>query len=211
MFKKKLWRNVFLSMILTMALGLIFSPLAMCQNWTALPPYNTLWPLWSSVLSPVDPVTGIGTPIVTSLTRDTVLPVQPGLTWGPRLTYPWLLYNTPLGMFYFDEIFGLNAWPPLGLLAPKIGIPLQIPLPADFAALPPTDPTWILDTVPTANDLYAAAYPYYSFLATLALPPLFRPPPILPALLPLLLAQPIPGATTVVVPSVLTANALLGL
>ena len=211
MSRKKLWRNAFQSMIIMMALGLIFSPLAMCQNWTALPPYNTLWPLWSPVLSPVDPVTGLGSPIVTSLTRDTILPVQPGLTWNPSRAYPWLLYNTPLGMFYFDEIFGLNAWPPLGLLAPKIGIPLQIPLPTDFATLAPTDSTWILDTVPIANDLYAAAYPYYAFLATLPLPALFRPPPILPAIQPLLLAQPIPGATTVVVPTALTAGALLGL
>jgi hypothetical protein len=70
------------------------------QYWAAIPPYNTLWPLWSPVLSTVSPKTGIGTPIVTSLTTKTTLPVQPGLTWDPSFGYPWLLYNSTIGLAY---------------------------------------------------------------------------------------------------------------
>ena len=47
---------------------------AEAQLWEPLPPYNLLWPLWSPVLSPPDPVTGEPTPLVDSLYENTVLP-----------------------------------------------------------------------------------------------------------------------------------------
>ncbi|MGA1841660.1 MAG: hypothetical protein ACMUIU_13640 [bacterium] len=53
------------------------------QYWVALPPYNLLWPLWSPVLSPPDPITGLSIPLTTELTGSTILPVQPGLAWNP--------------------------------------------------------------------------------------------------------------------------------
>lgn len=165
MFRKNLWRNALQVLIIFMVFGLIFSPIALCQNWTGLPPYNTLWPLWSHVLSLADTTTGIILPIVTSLTPATALPVQPGLTWNPGVSYPWLFYNTPLDMIYFDETFGLNTRPAFGLLTPLTSTALQISLSADFAAFPP--------------------------------------------LLSAFMAQPIPRATTEVVPSVLTATDLI--
>lgn len=65
------------------------------QYWTALPPYNVLWPLWTSTLSPPDPITGLPTPIITELTTETILPVQPALAWDPSQTEPMLLFNIP--------------------------------------------------------------------------------------------------------------------
>jgi len=47
------------------------------QNWAALPPYNTLWPLWSSVLSPANSYAGLSTHVVTSLTPKIFLPYSP--------------------------------------------------------------------------------------------------------------------------------------
>ncbi|MGA1844237.1 MAG: hypothetical protein ACMUIS_06710 [bacterium] len=194
----------------------------MCQNWTAIPPYNTLWPLWSPALSPIDPVSGAPTPIVTGLTSTTLLPVQPGLTWDPAQQFPWLLYNSPFGsLIFFDVVFGLNPWPPVNYITPvptlaigPAGVPVSINLPAGFEVLPPTDPAWILSTVPLANDYYAAAYQYYSYLAPL-INPLFSAfstgytlPQLLPDFLDTLVATSI--APTVIVPPFLSAAALLG-
>ncbi len=132
-------------------LGLALSQVASAQdNWTALPPYNTLWPLWSPVLSPSDPITGVPTPIVTALTPNTVLPIEPGLTWNPYLANPWLLYNTPLGMVYFDPLFGLNSWPPNSFIDAS-GLPVQLSLPVNYASLPPTDILWLNQNVSLAN------------------------------------------------------------
>ena len=95
-------------------------------DWWPLPPYNTLWPLWSPLLSPPNAL-GIPVPIVSSLAPDTVLPVQPGLTWDSNYDYPWLLYDTPLGMVYYDPLFGIDLWPPDYLVSP-FGVPLPINL-----------------------------------------------------------------------------------
>lgn len=35
---------------------LLYVSIALCQYWTVMPPYNTLWPLWSQALSPLPPV-----------------------------------------------------------------------------------------------------------------------------------------------------------
>jgi|GEM_PF-503507 len=150
MFANKKLGYFFLIMVGFMALSLVYSPVSQAQNWIALPPYNTLWPLWAPALSPIDPSSGLPTPIVNELTPNTILPVQPGLTWDPAAANPWLLYNTPLGMAYYDPVGGVNLWPPSYLLDP-FGGPLPISLPLDYAYLPPTSSSWINTYVPLGN------------------------------------------------------------
>jgi len=222
MISKKNRTKIILSFSLLLALLVLNASILWCQYWTALPPYNTLWPLWSPALSPVDLLSGLPMPIVTSLAATTVLPVQPGLTWDPSMQYPWLLYNSPFGsLLFFDAIFGINPWPPASFTTPvptviigPAGTIVPITLPANFGSLPPTDPLWLLATVPLANDYYAAAYRYYTSLAP-AIAPLFTVaatgytlPPLLPDFLASLLALNI--ALTITVPPVLSAAALLG-
>ena len=83
--------------ILIFALGLFITPVAQAQ-WALMPPYNVLWPLWSPPLVTDfnwDPLVLAGTtPIVTELTRNTILPVQPAIAWDPAHEI-WALYNTP--------------------------------------------------------------------------------------------------------------------
>jgi len=141
------------------------SGIAKAQNWAALPPYNTLWPLWSSILSPVNTTTGLPTPLVSNLTPNTVLPVQPGLTWHPALRNPWLLYNTPLGLAYYDPISGINLWPPPILINQITGLPITITLPAGYSSLLPTPAWWLSNYVPPANWSYLVAYPSYAAAA----------------------------------------------
>ena len=128
-------------------------------NWAQLPPYNLLWPLWSPVLSPPDPVTGLPTPLVSSVSNSTILPVQPALFWDPSRTYPFFLYNIPLlwggGLSYFDAFYGLNPWPPSYLLD-ATGLPLPISPAAGFAALSPTP--ILPEFVFTGNLLYSEKY-----------------------------------------------------
>jgi hypothetical protein len=108
--KRKIKRKILLLAVLFLiGISTLMPRTAGTQNWTALPPYNTLWPLWSPLLSPTNATTGLPTPLVTSLTPRTVLPVQPGLTWHPSLRNPWLLYNTPLGMAYYDPCLALTS------------------------------------------------------------------------------------------------------
>lgn len=131
-------------------------------DWWPLPPYNTLWPLWSPLLSPPNAL-GIPVPIVNSLAANTVLPVQPGLTWDPNLDYPWLLYNTPLGMAYYDPLFGIDLWPPKYLLSP-LGFPLPINLSliTGWSTLAPTKTSWLTATIPVANNAYYSSYPQFA-------------------------------------------------
>jgi hypothetical protein len=128
-------------------------------NWVQLPPYNLLWPLWSPVLSPVDPVTGLPTPIVPTLDNSTILPVQPALFWDPARDYPFFLYNIPLlwggGLTYFDAFYGLNPWPP-SYLVDAAGLPLPVGLPAGFAGLSPSP--ILPEFVFTGNLLYSEQY-----------------------------------------------------
>ncbi|MCL6584356.1 MAG: hypothetical protein K6U11_12050 [bacterium] len=141
------------------------------DTWVALPPYNTLWPLWSPPLSPVSSLTGLPQPIVTSLTPATVLPVQPGLTWDPSLGYPWLLYNTPLGLAYFDPLAGVNLWPPRILINTITGTPITLTLPAGYTTLPPTSSLWLFSNVPAANQSFIASYYRFVPINTVATPP----------------------------------------
>lgn len=151
MIKKRLSWLSFTAVTVSFALFLMYSPtpIAHAQNWAALPPYNTLWPLWSSALSPLD-AGGVPVPIVSELTKSTILPVEPGLTWNPSLNYPWLLYNTPLGMAYFDPIGGVDFWPPSSLIKSNGSIKV-LTLPTDYAALPVTSSSFITDFLPVAN------------------------------------------------------------
>ena len=165
-------------------------------TWAALPPYNTLWPLWSPALSPVDPLTLLPVPLVSSLTTNTVLPLQPGLTLDPSLDYPYLLYNTPVGMAYYDPFWGVNLWPAPNLVDPVLGTPLPIDLSlvAGWSTLAPTSTTWLINTLPVANSAYYNSYadPFglaYEVLlgGTLSTYPLFatllNPPPAYTSLL----------------------------
>ncbi|MGA1869450.1 MAG: hypothetical protein ACMUJM_13000 [bacterium] len=185
------------------------------ENWTALPPYNTLWPLWSQVLSPYDAITGIRTPIVTSLESSVKLPVEPAITWDPSLAYPWLLYNTPVGMAYFDPLYGINFWPPEGFLD-ATGAPLPIALPNFYSILAPTSTIWLQQNVLFANSYFLQVYP--SLLATadpaalLAAATIPLPPAVVGALT---LGLPVPGLGITVFPppdilDFLTPAALLG-
>ncbi|MGA1825671.1 MAG: hypothetical protein ACMUIP_13515 [bacterium] len=178
----------------------LYAPIISAQNWIELPPYNTLWPLWSPALSSVDDVTGLPTPIVDALFPDTVLPVMPGLTWDPSMPYPWLLYNTFQGLAYFDPLVGINPWPAPALLD-DAGLPLPITLPVDYAALPVTDAIWLANYINTANNSYIVSYPS-SIPVVPWLPAIPLPTPT-PTLSNLLTPFDILGAT-VAIPAILT-------
>lgn len=199
--KKSFKIIVLLAVLFGMGICLLYSSPAQAVpfnqwNWMPLPPYNTLWPLWSPALSPVNPITLLPDPIVNSLYPSTVLPVQPGLTWDAlNKDYPWLLYNTPLGMAYYDPYEGVNMWPPAHLVDPLLGTPLPIDLTliAGWSTLAPTSTTWLALNVPVANSAYYNTYPSYgvayeiAFGGTLASYPLFaallNPSPAYPSLL----------------------------
>ncbi|MGA1823388.1 MAG: hypothetical protein ACMUIP_01905 [bacterium] len=171
-------QNILLILIVVLTLGLICIPSARAQyNWWPLPPYNTLWPLWSPELSPVSPITGQPTPIVDGLYPDTVLPVQPGLTWDPDYNYPWLLYNTPLGMVYYDPLYGIDLWPP-SYLQNIFGNPLPITITLIDLTAKATSTAWLSLNVPIANNAYYANYARFAPLITPAA--IVGLPPILP-------------------------------
>ena len=140
-------RKIILIITLTILVGLVFFTHAQAQYWTAMAPYNVLWPLWSPALSPVNPVTGLATPLVTSITRDTILPVQPAMLWDPASPganngpLPWLAYNAPLafggGLMIWDQYYGMRPFPPDYMLDPISSAPLPIPLPLAYSLLGP--------------------------------------------------------------------------
>lgn len=135
-------KKIVLISLIVLCFSLVILSSAWAQNWAAIPPYNILWPLWSPVLSPPDPITGVPTPLVTQLTSSSILPVQPVLGWNPSsfewpmsITMPWLFYNGPTGLLFFDVIYGMNPWPPPSLLDPT-GAPNPIALAPDFTFSP---------------------------------------------------------------------------
>jgi len=156
-------RIIFICVIISF----IFVPLAHSQNWVSMPPYNTLWPLWSPILSPVDTTTNLPTPIVSSLNRFTILPYQPALTWDPYMPYPWMLYNTPFGLAFYDvgqdSIF---MWPPVYLFNWLTFQPSPISLPSGYSAFPPISTTFLSEYVPLANEAYTDQYGVNAFLLT---------------------------------------------
>ena len=203
--RKKFPPKFLLAMIFLGIIGFVLSPMAEAQNWKAMPPYNTLWPLWPSALSPKNPVTGVPTPVVTNLKKTTVLPVQPGLTWDPSWLYPFLLYNTPVGMAYYDPLQGVKLWPPKYLINATTGLPQPITLATGYQYLAPTSAAWLSSNVPTANLTYLATYPTFALAAN----PITLPPALataLPGLSSLLvsLIAPAPSITTL-----LTAGSLI--
>ena len=86
---------IFIIFALTVSGGLLRPVEVDARYWEILPPYNVLWPLYSPPLSPIDPVSGVATPLISELTANTILPVQPGIAWDPSQDVYWLLYNTP--------------------------------------------------------------------------------------------------------------------
>jgi len=154
---------ILLTIFLAKSASGVILPSSSNLTWWPLPPYNTLWPLWSPLLSPTNAL-GIPIPIVSSLTPDTVLPVTPGLTWDPNMDYPWLLYNTPLGMTYYDPIFGIDLWPPNYLISPIFGVPLPIDLSliVGWSTLKPTSTSWLTTTIPVSNNAYYSSYPQFA-------------------------------------------------
>jgi hypothetical protein len=161
--EKKSFQCMIVCLAILAIIGIIGTPLAQAQYWQALPPYNLLWPLWSNVLSPVDAVTGLATPLLSQLTNNTILPVQPVLAWDPAQSLPWALYNIPPflggGLTYFSPFFGLNPWPPSYLLDSVTGLPAPITLPVGYGALPPTDINSGIDIVTLGNIQYLLDYP----------------------------------------------------
>ena len=141
--------NIVFIITLTILVGLVFFTHAQADYWTAMPPYNVLWPLWSPALSPVNPLTGVPAPLVTSITRDTVLPVQPAMLWDPASPganngpLPWLAYNAPLafggGLMIWDQYYGMRPFPPDYMLDPVSSAPLPIPLPLSYWLLGPIE------------------------------------------------------------------------
>lgn len=172
-FMKKKYFGLFI--VLTVLLGMASSQI-FAQGWQALPPYNVLWPLWSPVLSPVDPVSGVPTPLLTSLTKDTILPVEPAIVWDPSLPFFYLLYNDiswgEPALKYFDPTWGIFNyydpffnWPPEYLTTlydtgtTYITIPDPIILPAGYQTLFTFDPLqWLNFWVPLINTEYQYYY-----------------------------------------------------
>jgi hypothetical protein len=147
--------------------GLVISQTVIAQLWTNLPPYNILWPLWSPTLSPPDPVTGVPTPLISELSSSTILPVQPVLGMNPYTIespmgdlFPYLFYNSAVGVQFFDLFYGLNPWPPPNFLdAAGAPVPLALPIGWSYLAVP----TWRLSVeyqylVDLANLNYLIAY-----------------------------------------------------
>ena len=167
---KKITFIFFIILIFTfMVSGGLFYPSAThAQYWQALPPYNVLWPLYSPVLSPrvgpVDPLTGLAAPVplLPELTASTILPVQPAMVWDPCQPAPWALYNTPptigSGLLFFDQAYGLNAWPPPYLQNPATGAPAPITYLTDVSLIAPFDVGHFEYLIPLANITYALTY-----------------------------------------------------
>ena len=135
---------------------IIFCSTAGAQDlWAPLPPYNILWPLWSPALSPPDAL-GVPTPLITSLTENTILPIEPAIVWDPALPFFYVLYNSVSGLQYYD-IFDkyFYEWPPAYLLTINPDYttnPRPIPLPPNYAKLILFNPElWINTWIPILN------------------------------------------------------------
>lgn len=176
MFKQKRYSFWSIISLLIIIVTIVFVGIPKTRSqiyWTNMPPYNLLWPLWSPALSPLDPVTKLPTPLVSSLDRNTVLPLQPALIWD-NVAFPkgpvWLLYNTPAslggGLMYWTQLYGLNPFPPSYLLTPS-GFPIPNILEEDFIYLLPTKTKKFASWVQVANLLYSSIFgvPFISLLS----------------------------------------------
>lgn len=148
-----------ISIFIFVVIALIGSTSVQAAYWTALPPYNVLWPLWSPALSPVNPLTGQPVPLLTHLDRNTILPVQPAIAWDPFLEEPYALYNNPLvyfgGLMYFNTLFGFGNWPPPYMVNSETGFPLPLSLPVGYPFLPPTDLAFLEGFIPAVNSMFS--------------------------------------------------------
>ena len=182
---------IFFTFVLFIAValsGVIVPSTAQAQNWASLPPYNIMWPLWSPPLVTDfnwDPLVLRGTiPIITELSRNTILPVQPVLGWDPTQPKPWAIYNIPLafggGLAYFDDIYGLNTWPPPYLLDPTTGTPAPLTLPLGWSLYLPTDLGHWQYFIPLANLIFSMTYNLTTpeFLGLLSAAQLWGLPPL---------------------------------
>jgi len=162
MFKERKSLTLAFTLIVLCILGLLIVSPSGAVNWQIMPPYNVLWPLWSPALSPVNAITGLPTPLVSSITKNTVLPTQPGLAWDPAQATPWAIYNTPVafggGLTYFDQVYGMNPWPPSYMLNPATGAPSPISLLSTWTLLLPTSLGHLEYYIPLANATYALSY-----------------------------------------------------
>ena len=159
---------LFMVLILGLAVAFFMNSSASAQYWQNMPPYNVLWPLWTEALSPIDPITGVPTPLVSTLTSTTQLPVMPAFVWDIEQTTPWFLYNAPaiLGgsLYYFDILTGFNTFPPPDHLLAGGGI-FANPLPLGYEFLVPDFEHFDLFGL-VANNAYISAFgPYLDPLA----------------------------------------------
>ena len=188
MFGKRMFVFIIFIIFALMVSGGLFRPVEVdAQYWEILPPYNVLWPLYSPPLSPINPVSGVATPLISELTANTILPVQPGIAWDPSQDVYWLLYNTPPpfvgGLLWFDWQYGLNPWPPIYLQDPLTGAPAPI----TYAVLNPTllappEPEHFEFYIPLGNATWALNFGLFGqpYLDLLTASELFGLPPILP-------------------------------
>lgn len=192
--KNKLLLLLFIILIFTCmlycTLGLFGPSFIEAQNWAMMPPYNVLWPLWSPPLVTDfnwDPLVRLGTlPIITQLTKNTILPIQPCLVWDPCQPEPWPLYNTsPLlgsGLLYFDTIYGMAPWPPPYLLDPVTGAPAPITyITTLWPFFLPTSLGHLEYLIPLANLTYALTFGITGqpFLDLLSAAEIWGLPPVL--------------------------------
>ena len=151
---------LFCLLILVVAVTFIMTSSVSAQYWANMGPYNVLWPLWSEALSPIDPITGVPTPLVTSLTSGTQLPVMPAFVWDIEQITPWFLYNAPASLggalYYFDILTGFNTFPPPDHLLPAGGI-FANPLPLGYEYLVPDFEHFDLFGL-VANNAYISAF-----------------------------------------------------
>jgi len=190
--KSKYSFYILIFVVIILVTFVLFPNPGTAQLWKPLPPYNVLWPLWSPILSPPNPLTGVPTPLVSTLNKDTYLPVQPAFVWDPSLPYYYMLYNyVPVDgglneLIFFDPtegafnpVYSFKVWPPASLLKAVITTtlagttttisPAALALPANYASLVSFDPTlWLPFWIPLVNNAYQNLYGIYPNLLTAA-------------------------------------------
>ena len=171
MFRKKSkfqWSSVILFIL--MIIGLIGTPLAQAQNWVSMAPYNLLWPVWTPVLSPLNPLTGLRVPLVSEVRYNTILSKQPAMLWDPSKESVYFIYNIPqdLGgglIAYMGSEQGLQPWPPSYLINFKTGEPAPLELPRNYESLHLPDTQTQKEFIIAGNYAYLEKYPGTTLLS----------------------------------------------
>jgi hypothetical protein len=188
--KNRISKYILMACVCMIATFYLLPHTGLAQLWQPIPPYNVLWPLWSPILSPPNPLTGVPTPLITSLNKDTYLPIQPALVWDPSLPYYYLLYNyIPVDgglneLIFFDPtegafnpVYSFKVWPPATLLEATVTTtlagttttigPSPIALPTGYGSLISFDPTlWLNFWIPLVNTAYQNLYGIFPNLLT---------------------------------------------